>query len=307
MNNALISYPKNGVYYREDPFLQNKANKIISYFKQQYKIDPSIQTEIEIKYFEKFKGGYDVLPDINKFFNGEHNQIVSIDKVKEFIDFIYYDCIPDFDIPFSASFIVFEGCDGVGKDYILDKLDLSKYDIMNTREPGGPEISEMIRNIILDNNHKNTMSYRTEFLLYCASRAQHVDQIIIPALEAGTNVISNRYYHSSLIYQKLRGLDDFYLKTITEFAINDTHPDMVFSLYNNDDIIIERLNNKSKDRLEDEPNEFFSNINTEYKNIDKNKLIKSISNSKYTIYVPIDTSSSKAMDIVNTRLINVLL
>ena len=103
-----------------------------------------------------------------------------------------------------GKFIAFEGCEGSGKSTQL-KL-LAEYlighgvDFILTREPGGSEISEQIRGIIL--NGKNTdMCDECEALLYAAARVQHLKQTVMPALEDGKLVICDRYIYSSLAYQ----------------------------------------------------------------------------------------------------------
>ena len=102
-----------------------------------------------------------------------------------------------------GSFIVIEGPDGSGKTTIalrLKEILSEKYDIVHTREPGGIDIAEQIRNIILD--PKNTaMEAKTEALLYAASRRQHLVEKVIPALKRGSIVLCERFVYSSLVYQ----------------------------------------------------------------------------------------------------------
>ena len=101
-------------------------------------------------------------------------------------------------------FITFEGGEGTGKTTIITYLSKylkdKGYDVISTREPGGIEIAEQIRRIILD--VKNTkMDYRTEALLYAASRTQHLAEKVIPALNENKIVLCDRYLDSSLVYQ----------------------------------------------------------------------------------------------------------
>ncbi len=101
-------------------------------------------------------------------------------------------------------FITMEGLDGSGKstqirlleEYLQDK----GYNVVVTREPGGTRISEDIRKVILDTSNTNMSPY-TEALLYAASRAQHVHEVILPALRDGKIVICDRFVDSSLVYQ----------------------------------------------------------------------------------------------------------
>ena len=127
-------------------------------------------------------------------------------------------------------FITFEGGEGSGKTtaskYICEKLNENGISAIYSREPGGVDISEQIRNIILD--VRNTrMDGRTEALLYAASRRQHLVEVVIPALKAGKVVICDRFIDSSLAYQGYaRGLGIDEVLKINEFAVDDTMPDL---------------------------------------------------------------------------------
>ena len=131
-------------------------------------------------------------------------------------------------------FITFEGGEGCGKTTVIKalqkELNDSGFGTLVTREPGGSVIAEQIRNIILDK--KNTlMDPKTEALLYAASRRQHLVEIIIPALEKGTLVLSDRYLDSSLAYQGYaRGIGIEEVMSINRFAIADTMPSLTFFL-----------------------------------------------------------------------------
>jgi dTMP kinase len=127
-------------------------------------------------------------------------------------------------------FISIEGPDGSGKStqikLLRDYLQNKGYDIALTREPGGTQISEKIRNIILDKENKS-MHSRTEALLYAASRAQHVEEIIKPALKENKIVICDRFVDSSLIYQGIgRGLGIENIYDLNLFAMQDVIPDL---------------------------------------------------------------------------------
>ena len=128
-----------------------------------------------------------------------------------------------------GQFIAFEGCDGSGKTTVsravYERLKEEGYDVIYTREPGGIEISEQIRNVILDPKNV-TMDERTEALLYAASRRQHLMEKVLPALEQGKIVLSDRYVLSSLAYQGYaRGIGIEEVWRINEFAIEDHMPD----------------------------------------------------------------------------------
>jgi len=131
-------------------------------------------------------------------------------------------------------FITLEGPDGGGKTtqahLLAQDLESRGYRVLLTREPGGTDIGDQIRSVLHD--RKNTeMDARTEILLYSASRAQHVAQAILPALEAGHIVISDRYADSTLAYQGYgRGLDLETLRSITNFATGGLVPDLTLCL-----------------------------------------------------------------------------
>jgi dTMP kinase len=125
--------------------------------------------------------------------------------------------------------------------------------IISLREPGGVTISEKIRNIILDN--KNTeMSPVTEMLLYAASRAQLVSQVIKPSLEKGITVICDRFVDSSYVYQGLaRGLGINTVKLVNDIATENILPDITFFMDIDPELALERRFNESiPDRLENE-------------------------------------------------------
>jgi len=129
-----------------------------------------------------------------------------------------------------GTFITLEGPDGSGKttqaQLLVKWLRDQGHDALLTREPGGTEIGNQIRDILHDSDNA-AMDARTEFLLYSASRAQHVSELILPSLAAGKLVVSDRYADSSLAYQGYgRGLDLEMLEDITRFATTGLRPDL---------------------------------------------------------------------------------
>lgn len=169
-------------------------------------------------------------------------------------------------------FITFEGPDGSGKSTIIQKvydyLIENNYDVIKTREPGGSPIAEKIRNLILDTENIK-MGYRTEALLYAASRAQHVEETILPALNENKIVLCDRFLISSLAYQGVgRGLGIENVRNINDFAINGVFPDFVLFF---DVDPITTLKRKSSldtaDRLEKEGNNFHERVYNGYKEI----------------------------------------
>lgn len=131
-------------------------------------------------------------------------------------------------------FITFEGPDGSGKTtqltLLADYLGQQGYAVFQTREPGGTPIGDQIRQVVhaLENEE---MHPRAEMLLYSASRAQHVEQVIRPRLQAGEIVLCDRFYDSTLAYQGYgHGLDLDALRRITSFATGGLCPDLTFYL-----------------------------------------------------------------------------
>ncbi|MBQ2275138.1 MAG: dTMP kinase [Lachnospiraceae bacterium] len=133
----------------------------------------------------------------------------------------------------SGIFITMEGPDGSGKstqiELLKDYLSEKGYDIIVTREPGGTQISEKIRQIILDKENEK-MSDMTELMLYVAARAQLVDEVIKPALDKNQVVISDRFVDSSAVYQGIaRGLGTKLVYEMNQYAISRM-PDITFLL-----------------------------------------------------------------------------
>lgn len=131
-----------------------------------------------------------------------------------------------------GKFITFEGCDGAGKSTQIEML--AEYfqktgtPFLVTREPGGGKISEAIRTIILDGKN-GSMTDECEALLFAAARAQHLSDVVEPALEAGKIVLCDRYVDSSFAYQATaRGLGDSFIGKINAFALERFLPDLTF-------------------------------------------------------------------------------
>lgn len=128
-----------------------------------------------------------------------------------------------------ANFITFEGPEGAGKTTVIQAIQQKLIDnenIIFTREPGGIEIAEKIRNIVLNPAH-TTMNERTEALLYAAARAQHFFEKVEPALKEGKTVLCDRFIDSSLAYQGYaRGLGIEDVRSINQFAIGTRLPEL---------------------------------------------------------------------------------
>jgi len=169
-------------------------------------------------------------------------------------------------------FITFEGPDGSGKTTVstkvYEKLQAKGYDVIYTREPGGSDIAEQIRGIILDS--KNTaMDAKTEALLYAASRRQHLVEKVIPALNKHKIVICDRFVDSSLVYQGIArniGIDSVF--AINKFAIDEYMPDLTIYLNITASKGLERIiNRKNKDRLDQEALAFHQAVENGYQKI----------------------------------------
>jgi dTMP kinase len=170
-----------------------------------------------------------------------------------------------------AKFISFEGIDGCGKSTLMEQLSnwLSGAGIpwIKTREPGGTPIGEKIREILLDPAFLE-MSGRAEVLLYSASRAQLADQIIVPAINGGTWVLTDRFVDATFAYQGFgRGFDLESLRTIQEWTTKDLWPDRTILLDCDIDTAMARLgtrNGADRDRIEQEDYLFHQKVRNGY-------------------------------------------
>ena len=166
-------------------------------------------------------------------------------------------------------FITFEGIDGVGKSTQLDMLEKhlveSGREVVRTLEPGGTELGQEIRHLLL--HRKGDVAPRSEALLYAADRAHHVETKIKPALASGKVVLSDRYFDSSVAYQgAARELDVNEVREISLWAVDRLLPDLTVLLDLDAAAAIERRGNKGTepDRLEREQVEFFERAREEY-------------------------------------------
>lgn len=173
-------------------------------------------------------------------------------------------------------FITFEGLDFCGKStqvkLIKKYFEDSGMEVQLIREPGGVQISEQVRNILLDN--KNTEMFpETELLLFSASRAQLVREKIIPFLKSGKVVISDRFLDSSIAYQGFgRGLNKDFVIELQKFAIGEAVPDITFFINIPISEVIKRKNNilqTDLDRIEVSDNDFYENVKKGYEYLAK--------------------------------------
>ena len=164
-----------------------------------------------------------------------------------------------------GKFITIEGIEGVGKSTNLALIESLIGDlgqgVLVTREPGGTMTGERIRSILLDKDEQN-MTAMTELLLMFAARRQHVDQVIEPALAAGTWVISDRFTDSSYAYQG--GGRELGMETVSaleDFVLGDFRPDLTIVLDLDVSTGLTRAtSNASPDRFESEQREFFERV-----------------------------------------------
>lgn len=168
-------------------------------------------------------------------------------------------------------FISFEGPDGAGKSTVIQTLKTKLAPILSTpvlvtREPGGSEIAEEIRKLILDINHPE-MDDWTEALLYAASRRQHLVEVIAPSLAKGNVVLCDRYVDSSIAYQgggRQLGLTK--VKTLNDFAIQGKLPDLTLYLDVPVQVGLTRIqkNGQDLDRLEAQKLDFHERVRQAY-------------------------------------------
>ncbi|PSL27103.1 dTMP kinase [Planomicrobium soli] len=167
--------------------------------------------------------------------------------------------------------ITLEGGEGAGKTSVSKQLvaflEQQGHSVVSTREPGGIEISEQIRKVILDQDNVK-MDSRTEALLYAAARRQHLVEKIIPALEAGKVVLCDRYIDSSLAYQgHARGIGMSEIFSINKFAIDKYMPDLTLYFDVQPEVglaRIERDGNREVNRLDVESMKFHEAVREGY-------------------------------------------
>ena len=144
----------------------------------------------------------------------------------------------------SGKLIAIEGVDGCGKSTLAANLSQKLTDVgrsvVLTREPGDSSIGPEIRQIV--NHHKEAICAKAEFLLYAADRAQHINQLVLPALQDEKIVISDRMADSSLVYQGYgRGLSLDMIETVNKWAMNDLRPDLTIYLRIDVRVALERI------------------------------------------------------------------
>lgn len=168
-------------------------------------------------------------------------------------------------------FISFEGTEGCGKStqvqLLAERLTALGYRVRTHREPGGTPIGEEIRHTLKHSQQNHAMTAETELLLMNASRAQLVREVIRPALAAGEIVVCDRFYDSTTAYQGYgRQLDLEKVKTVIEFAVGDTRPDLTLLVQVPPAVSAERLRSRQenlpfvRDRIEEADRKFFERV-----------------------------------------------
>ena len=169
-------------------------------------------------------------------------------------------------------FISFEGSEGCGKSTqikrLCERLQGIGHEVLLTREPGGTELGECIRDLLQHAPEGENMTSESELLLFAASRAQLVRRVIKPKINAGAYVLADRFHDSTTIYQGIaRGLGEEIVSGMNDFAVGDCLPDCTFLL----DISVvegrERIRARSggqEDRMEREPDSFFEKVRVGY-------------------------------------------
>lgn len=156
-------------------------------------------------------------------------------------------------------YIAFEGVEGCGKSTHVQRL-ATHLGALVTREPGGTAIGSTLRTIMA--NPENThLSPRAEALMMAADRAQHLSELVVPTLESGRHVVSDRSVYSSLAYQgygRQLNIDD--LRQFNDFAIASRWPDLVVYIRIELDVVRRRLAKRETDRFEREDDQFFQRI-----------------------------------------------
>ena len=168
-----------------------------------------------------------------------------------------------------GKFITIEGIEGVGKStacaFIREFLQKNNITFIETREPGGTQIAEEMRDILLK-HHAEILTPEAELLLFFAGRAQNIAEVIRPALQQGTWVIADRFVDASFAYQGGgRGVANTQIEQLAEFIVADLAPDLTLLLDAPVEIGFERMRDReSKDRIEQEQADFFERVRRAY-------------------------------------------
>jgi dTMP kinase len=172
----------------------------------------------------------------------------------------------------TGKLISFEGSEGSGKTTqiarLAQHLQRLERDVISTREPGGTEIGEQIRNIIVHNSKGDEMCAETELLLFTAARAQLVREVIAPALLRGAIVLTDRFLDSSTVYQGVaRNLSMDPVNQINRFAVGNVMPDLTVVIDVPTEVSLARIRQRASDlpdRMERENIDFYNKVREGY-------------------------------------------
>tara|TARA_B110000459_G_scaffold174816_1_gene197782 strand:+ start:39 stop:683 length:645 start_codon:yes stop_codon:yes gene_type:complete len=200
-------------------------------------------------------------------------------------------------------FISIEGVEGVGKTtaikFLQDHFAVIHKDVVFTREPGGTHNAESIRSILLGDNLVDPAA-ETELMLMFASRMENTQKVILPAINAGKIVVSDRYYDASYAYQGGgRGISYAKIDALKAWALGDFAPNLTILLDAPIETCLKRLDIRpTKDRIEQEHNDFFARVHDSYLELSQN-------NERFVI---VDAMQSKSevkkqiIDIVSSKM-----
>lgn len=167
-----------------------------------------------------------------------------------------------------AKFITLDGIDGAGKttqlDVIRDWFAARQLPVLFTREPGGTPLGEALRDLLL--NPETQVSLHTETLLMFAARRQHLEEVILPALSRGVNVVSDRFTDATFAYQGGgRGLPDEQIEILENWVQGSLKPDLTILLDVPLKVSLQRIErSREKDRFEQEAADFFTRVRDAY-------------------------------------------
>lgn len=171
----------------------------------------------------------------------------------------------------NGKFITLEGIEGAGKTTVLEIVyaHLASYqiEVVLTHEPGGTVVAEKIRDLLLHPNSTETIQSETELLMLFAGRAQHLSQCILPALQAGKWVVSDRFIDASYAYQGGgRGTKREHIKLLDQWIVGPCYPDLTLLLDVTPEVGHMRMAKRGavKDRIEAEKNDFFARVREVY-------------------------------------------
>ena len=173
----------------------------------------------------------------------------------------------------TGKFITFEGGEGCGKSTHIERLAArlrqDRYQVLVAREPGGTDVGEQIRHILQYSKASAAMKPETELLLFCASRAQLVREIIRPALDNDQVVICDRFFDSTTVYQGVgRKLDPQVVDVINRFAIGACLPNLTLVIDLDPRLGLERVRGRELfDRMENQSLEFYDRVRQGYRDL----------------------------------------